>query len=86
MAERIIDESAISYPEVIGELGVLIRKLQDVLAPYGGGIKLRDAPYVSYTSARQTRDGNNVIDYLSVTLSVSYKPQELHRGVPQIPT
>jgi hypothetical protein len=84
MAERTIDGEAVSYPEVVGELGVLIRKLQDTLAPYGGSIKLGDAPYVSYTTEHQTRDGRNVINYVSVNLSVSYNPQELHRGVQQV--
>jgi hypothetical protein len=75
--EKTVSKDAISYPEVVRELGVVIRKFQDILAPYDGCIRLESI------SDDQYEDGYNVIDYFTARLRVSYDPQKFHQGIAQ---
>jgi hypothetical protein len=69
------DKDAISYPEVVGESGVVIRKFQGILAPYDGRVRLESI------SDDQYEEGYNAVDYFIARLQISYDPQKLHQGI-----
>jgi hypothetical protein len=81
MAKQNPDAKAVSYAEVVGDLGGMAGKLQEAVKPYSGSIVLDTAPDVSYDSTRQDKDGHNVIYRVSVQMSVSYDPRKLHQDI-----
>jgi hypothetical protein len=79
--ETKINENAIAYPEAVGELGAMLRLLQDMLKPYGGDVlldKIIDATYHPFTV---DSEGNTVLAVLEAGIKVWYDPQKFHQAL-----
>jgi hypothetical protein len=67
------DEVTIEYPEALGELGAMLRILQDVVAPYCGEIRLR---------SMESHDGSLIdVTDLAVDITVQYDPRLFHHAI-----
>jgi hypothetical protein len=75
------DESVVAYPEALGELGVLVRRIQDLLTPYDGHIFLGKVLEWERNHDGKDADGYRVLSDVAVRMTVSYNPQRLHRDI-----
>jgi hypothetical protein len=78
---KTVDEKAAAYPEVLGELGQVLRKLTDILKPYDGRIHLMEVLDYECSSAAWDKDGYRPVTDLRVSLEISYDPQKFHQGI-----
>lgn len=66
--EEQVDEATIEYPEAIGELGAMLRVLQDIVAPYQGKIVLKELVGVVPTK-------------VMAGVTLSYDPRLFHHAI-----
>jgi hypothetical protein len=73
----------VAYPEVLGELGVLVRKIQDLITPYSGQVSLEKILDGTRDYSVRDSDGCCAMADLTVRMMVSYNPQKFHQGILQ---
>jgi hypothetical protein len=76
-----LDKDAVTYSETLEDMGVMVRKLQEMLDPYDGSVRLCGAPEVTHDGTRQDKSGYNAIHWVSVQMSVSYDPQTFRQDI-----
>jgi hypothetical protein len=79
----IADKSVVAYPEALGELGVLVRRIQDLVAPYNGHTFLVKVLEWERNNDVKDADGCRSLSDITVRVVVSYDPQKLHQDILQ---
>jgi hypothetical protein len=76
-----VNESAIAYSGVVGELGSMIEALESMLKPYDGEVRLNKVIHTTFDPFVTDGEGESILASIEVGIKVRYNPQKFHQAL-----